>query len=151
MNILKIICLGAFSTTLLSGCVTTPVYTPYPIIVQQTETIRLGTIESLHYFPINPPSSGLGFSTGAALGAVAGSQIGNGNGSIIGAILGAVAGSQIGQSIENQNNMIPGVEITVRLDNNNYIKIIQPNDTALWVGQRVQVISNQWQTRVVNG
>jgi outer membrane lipoprotein SlyB len=116
---------------------------------QREQTVRLATVESLREVTIDRGQTGVGTGAGAVVGGVAGSSVGQGKGSVIGAVAGAVAGGIIGQTLENQSSKVPGLEITVRLDNGELRAIVQEIDGQQFKpGDRVRLLSEGGVTRV---
>lgn len=124
------------------------VYNSYQTMNEQS--VRLGTVESVRNVTIANPDSGVGTVSGAALGGLAGSEIGHGNGSGAVGLIGAVAGGIIGNRVENQVNNRPGFEITVRLENGELRSITQAADEMFKPGERVRLLSDGRKTRVTH-
>lgn len=116
---------------------------------QREQTVRMATVESLREVTIDRGQTGVGTGAGAVVGGIAGSSIGQGKGSAIGAVAGVVAGGILGQAIENQSSKVPGIEITVRLDNGELRAIVQEVDGQQFKpGDRVRLLSDGGVTRV---
>ncbi len=116
---------------------------------QREQIVRMATVESVREVTIDRGQTGVGTGAGAIVGGVAGSSIGQGKGSVIGAVAGAVAGGIAGQAIENQSSKVPGLEITVRLDNGELRAIVQEVDGQQFKpGDRVRLLSEGGVTRV---
>ncbi len=116
---------------------------------QREQTVRMATVESLREVTIDRGQTGVGTGAGAVVGGIAGSSIGQGKGSAIGAVAGVVAGGILGQAIENQSSKVPGIEITVRLDNGELRAIVQEVDSQQFKpGDRVRLLSEGGVTRV---
>jgi len=113
------------------------------------QSVRFGVVESIRPVMIDPYDSGLGAFSGAAIGGIAGSNVGGGSGQAVGAIAGALLGGIIGQNIEKSANERPGVEITVLLDSGKYIAVVQGADEQFRAGDRVRVLSGRT-TRVTH-
>lgn len=83
---------------------------------------------------------------GGITGAAIGNQIGKGNGKKLSTVAGALAGAAVGNAIAEQNARVnvPGVEIVVRLRNNDLVTITQElaNDNFV-IGQPVKVVYRQ--------
>jgi outer membrane lipoprotein SlyB len=124
------------------------VYNSYQTMNEQS--VRMGTVESVRNVTIANPDSGVGTVGGAALGGLAGSEIGHGSGSGAAGIVGAIAGGVIGNRIENQANNRPGFEITVRLDNGELRSITQAADEMFRPGEKVRLLSDGRKTRVTH-
>lgn len=91
-------------------------------------------------------ASAAGAVVGGITGAAIGNQIGKGNGKKLSTVAGAVAGAAVGNAIAEQNARVnvPGVEIVVRLRNNDLVTITQElaNDN-FYIGQAVKVVYRQ--------
>lgn len=124
------------------------VYNSYQTMNEQS--VRMGTVESVRNVTIANPDSGVGTVSGAALGGLAGSEIGHGSGSGAVGLIGAVAGGIIGNRVENQVNNRPGFEITVRLENGELRSITQAADEMFKPGERVRLLSDGRKTRVTH-
>ena len=137
---------------LLAGCAAPPpsgnVYHAYQ--TQNEQVIRTGTVESVRNVVIVNPESGVGTVGGAALGGLAGSQVGSGDGSAAMGIIGAIAGGLLGQRVEGSANRRPGFEITVRLDSGELRAVTQAADELFRPGERVRLLSNGYMTRVTH-
>jgi outer membrane lipoprotein SlyB len=136
----------------LAGCAypeqSSSVYHYYQ--TQNEQFVRSGTVESIRNVSIVNPESGVGGLGGAALGGLAGSNIGSGKGEAAGAIVGALAGGLLGQRIEQSAGTKPGLEITVHLDSGELVAITQAADEAFRPGERVRLLSNGQTTRVTH-
>lgn len=138
---------------ILAGCANPApsgqVYSVYQ--TQSEQLVRMGTVESVRNVLIANPDTGVGTVSGAALGGLAGSQVGHGGGSAAVGILGAVAGGVLGNRIENQANTRPGLEITVKLDNGELHAITQLADEPFRPGDRVRLLTDAYRrTRVTH-
>jgi outer membrane lipoprotein SlyB len=136
--------------TLLAGCAAPRAGDVY----RRGETLRaqdvqLGIIESTRWVQIEGRDTGVGTVGGAALGGIAGSQIGAGTGSVAAAIGGAILGGVIGNTVERDTGRRNGVEVTVRLDNGRMLAVVQEDaGEGFRPGDRVRVVSNGYATRV---
>jgi outer membrane lipoprotein SlyB len=109
----------------------------------------MAVIESVRDVTIDRGQTGVGTGAGAVVGGIAGSTVGQGRGSAVGAVLGAVVGGIAGQAIENNSSKVPGVELTVRLDNGELRAIVQETDGQQFrPGDRVRLLSQGGVTRV---
>jgi len=111
--------------------------------VREAQDVRLGYVESVRQVNIEGTRSGVGAIGGAALGGLAGSNIGRGRGQVAGAVGGAVLGGLAGSAIEEGVTRQPGLEITVRLDNGRMIAVTQAADEQFFPGDRVRVLTGQ--------
>ncbi len=107
---------------------------------RQAQDVQLGYVESVRQVNIEGTKSGVGAISGAALGGVAGSNIGGGRGQIAGAIGGAVLGGVAGAAIEEGVTRQPGLEITVRLDSGRMTAVTQAADEPFYPGDRVRLL-----------
>jgi len=86
-------------------------------------------------------TSGVGGTSGAALGAVGGSSLGgSGRDHAAGAIVGAVAGALAGAAIEANATKQTGYEYVVETYNGNMMTIVQGPDPAFNTGDKVLVL-----------
>jgi len=109
---------------------------------RQAQEVQLGTVESVRNVQIEGTKTPIGTLTGAALGGIAGSMIGQGTrantaGAIGGAVLGGMAGSAVEEGVTRQQ----GIEVTVRLDNGRMVAITQGADQPFAPGDRVKVVT----------
>ena len=111
-------------------------------------SVRFGVVESVRGVRIDTAYTGVGGTTGAILGGIAGSTVGGGNGQIAGAVAGALLGGIIGSNVEKDANNRPGIEVTVLLDGGTYIAVVQEADETFRIGDRVRVLSGRGSTRV---
>ena len=114
------------------------------------QSVRFGVVESVRVIRIDAPQTGVGATSGAILGGIAGSNVGGGSGAAAAAVAGALLGGIIGSHIEADANAGSGIEITVLLDGGRYIAVVQAADEVFRVGDRVRVLSGQGITRVAH-
>lgn len=111
--------------------------------------VQFGTIEGVRGVQLEGTKSPVGTVSGAAVGGIAGSSVGGGRGSAIGAVLGAVAGGLAGSAIEEGVTRKPGVEVTVQLDNGQYLAVVQEDEgERFMLGERVRILRDGGTTRV---
>jgi len=116
---------------------------------QRAQTVVLAQVTGVRPVLIQANStSGLGAAAGGVLGAVAGNAVGGGSGRRLTTTGGAIGGAMAGNAAENARNRRQGVEITLRLDSGETRVIVQEADVPVFVGQRVQVITQGGRTRV---
>lgn len=139
-----------FSVTLMAGCAGSHSASDYGRgQTRQEMLVRFGVVESVRPVTIESDRGGsVGTVTGAVLGGLAGSNIGGGRGAVAATVLGAVAGGAAGAAVEGSLASKQGVEVTVRLDNGQYIAVAQETDQDLRPGDRVRVLSGGGATRV---
>lgn len=113
-------------------------------------SVRMGVVEGTRQVQLDGTQSGVGAIAGGAIGGIAGSNLGRGRGSTVGAIVGAVAGGVAGAAAEGAVTKKEGLEITVRLDNGQYVAITQETDpnAAFRPGDRVRILSDGRTSRV---
>ncbi|MCX7596994.1 MAG: glycine zipper 2TM domain-containing protein [Fischerella sp.] len=142
----------AASVPLISGCpanLSGNAYTRDQ--VRQAQHVQLGYVENVRQVMIEGTKSGVGTVAGAALGGLAGSNIGKGRGQVAGVIGGAVLGGLAGSAIEESATRQPGLEITVRLDSGRLLAVTQAADESFYPGDRVRVLTSyDGVTRVVH-
>ncbi len=114
----------------------------------RAQTVELGVVNGVRYVQIAGQDTGVGTVGGAALGGIAGSQIGHGGGSVAGAIGGAIIGGVIGNAVERDTTRRNGVEVTVQLDSGRLLAIVQEAGEEFRPGDRVRVLSDGYTTRV---
>lgn len=111
--------------------------------------VKMGTVEAVRAVTLEGTKSGVGAVSGAAVGGIAGSKVGQGKGSAVAAVLGAVAGGLAGAAVEEAATGKAGLEITVRLDSGRTIAITQEDDGERYnVGDRVRLLESGGQARV---
>ena len=135
---------AALATSLvLSGCAPSMSGSSYSRYeTREAQEVRLGYVESVRNVTIEGTKSGVGTVSGAALGGLAGSQVGGGRGRIAGAIGGAVLGGVAGSAIEEGVTRQPGLEITVRLDSGRMVSVTQAADESFYPGDRVRLMTS---------
>lgn len=138
------------ATLLIASCATTS----GPNTVQGSQTgraqsVQMGTVYAVRDVTIQNAPSRVGTATGAVLGGIAGSTLGSGNrANAAGAVGGAVVGGAAANAITSSTQ--PGVEITIRLENNQLISVVQAGSSNEFrVGDAVRVTSDGQTTRVV--
>lgn len=115
----------------------------------RAQTVQMGTVYAVRDVNIQNDGTRTGNATGAALGGIAGSTIGGGRrANTAGAVGGAVAGRAVGNAVTSSNQS--GVEITVRLDSNLLMAVVQAgNSNEFRVGDSVRVTNDGRTTRVI--
>jgi outer membrane lipoprotein SlyB len=149
---LRVVALAAVlgASLVVAGCATPragDVY--YRGETLRAQDVRLGVVESVRPVLIEGRDTGVGTVGGAALGGIAGSQIGAGTGSVAAAIGGAILGGVLGNAIERDSSRRNGVEVTVRLDGGRTIAVVQEDiGERFRPGDRVRVVSDGYASRV---
>ncbi|MDA8095825.1 MAG: glycine zipper 2TM domain-containing protein [Betaproteobacteria bacterium] len=136
---------------MLGGCATSLSSETYSRDqVGRVEHVRFGRVIGVRHVEIGGTRSGVGTLAGAAVGGIAGSNLGEGKGALVGAIVGAVGGGLAGSAIEQGTTRQAGLEITVRLDSGRIIAVTQPADVPFYRGNRVEVLSSGGVTRITH-
>jgi outer membrane lipoprotein SlyB len=148
---LVLLCAAGSLSVLLSGCMNTAgpnVYSAQDVGMAQT--VRFGTVIALRPVDIQGQQTPVGTLAGAAVGGIAGSELGGGKGSVITTILGAVVGGVAGTMGEQALTQSQGVEITVREDNGTVRAYVQKveKDEIFQVGERVRILTANGVSRV---
>lgn len=151
MNKISLASMFLILATALGGCASSMSGSAYTRAqARQAQEVRMGVVESVRQVQLEGTKTPVGTVAGAAVGGLAGSNIGEGKGSAVGAIIGAVAGGLAGSAIEEGVTKKPGLEITVRLDNGRMIAVTQEADEAFRPGERVRVLTGGGVTRVTH-
>ncbi len=107
------------------------------------QQVQYGTVEAVRPVQIEGTKTPVGPLAGAVVGGVGASAIGQGRGSAVAAAVGAVAGGLAGAAAEEGLTRRQGVEITVRLDSDRTIAVVQqaaPGESFA-PGDRVRVLT----------
>lgn len=120
---------------------------------RQTMSIRFATVVSVRRVQIEGTKTPIGATAGAVSGGVLGRAVGDGmGGSIsrsIGTVLGGVAGGVGGAAAEEAVTRSDGVEITVKLENGEYLAVVQQDSGENFQsGERVRLVGGGKATRV---
>lgn len=145
------IALASISVIALSGCATGQ-YNPNVYQGSQANIIggyQSGVVTAVRDVAIQDDPTGFGAVSGALIGGLIGSQVGGGSGQYIGAAIGTTAGGVFGNSVENNTARTNAQEITVQLNNGSNLVIVQGNTQNISKGQRVKLMSNNGNYRIV--
>lgn len=147
---MKTLSLILIAVALLAGCASSKSGDVYSRDqARREQTIRMGIVESVRPVTMEGTKSAVGPVAGAAVGGIAGSTLGHGKGSAVTAVIGAVAGGLAGAAIEEGVTRRQALEITVKLDNGQFLAIVQEGDAAEFrPGDRVRLLSTGGETRV---
>jgi outer membrane lipoprotein SlyB len=117
---------------------------------RRAQQVEYGMVEYLRPVVIEGTKTPVGAGAGAAVGGIGGSSVGSGKGAAVATVLGAVAGGVAGAAIEEQATKRQGMEITVRLDNNQVIAVVQEVSpgVSFHVGDRVRILTVNGVTRI---
>lgn len=132
-----------FSGALLAGCVGSKAGNVYSRDeAMRAQTVKMGTVEAVRPVQIEGTKSHVGTVAGGAIGGLAGHGAGGGSGQKIATVVGAVVGGLAGSAAEEVATRKPGVEITVTLDNDTTIAVVQEQTGESFVpGDRVRVMN----------
>ena len=147
---IMVLAMSAFvGASLLSGCASDSAMVYSQDQMRQAQTVQLGTIVSVHNVKMQGSNNGLLTLGGAALGGLAGSNLGRGDkANAAGAIAGALVGGFASNAAQKSVGTKDALEITVKLDTGRMISIVQDADVQLVAGQRVRVLSGGGTDRV---
>lgn len=135
---------------MLTGCASDSAMVYSQSQMRQAQTVQIGTVVSVHNVKMEGSNNELLTLGGAALGGLAGSNLGRGSkANAAGAIVGALAGGYATNAAQKGMGTKNAVEITVKLDSGRMISIVQEPDVQLVAGQRVRVLSGGGTDRVV--
>ena len=117
---------------------------------RKVQQVQYGMVEYLRPVVIEGTKTPIGAGAGAAVGGIGGSSVGSGKGAAVATVLGAVAGGVAGAAIEEQATKRQGMEITVRLDDNQVIAVVQEVSpgVSFQVGDRVRILNVNGVTRI---
>jgi outer membrane lipoprotein SlyB len=152
MNIQKLVSLLIILSSLtISGCASSLQGDTYSRDdARQVQTVQYGTIEALRMVIIEGTKTPIGSTTGAVVGGVAASSIGDGKGSVIAGVLGAVAGGLAGSAAEEALTKTQGIELVIHKNSGQTISVVQQyqvND-SFQVGDRVRLMYLNGKIRV---
>ncbi|NMG46046.1 glycine zipper 2TM domain-containing protein [Aromatoleum toluvorans] len=117
--------------------------------VRRAMTVQYGTVEAVRPVKLEGTKTPVGPLAGAAVGGIAGSSVGQGRGAAIATVIGAVAGGLAGAAVEEGATRSQGVEVTVRLDNDKLMAIVQDDKgEGFRPGETVRVLRDGGTMRV---
>lgn len=135
----------------LSACSTTS-----PDVIKQGDAQRLSQVADAVVLNVRPVviegnQSGLGGTTGAVLGGVAGAgTTGNSRGAVLAGVAGAVAGAVVGNAVERYGTREDALEILLQLSNGERRSVVQAKgDEAIKAGDKVILVTTGGKTRVM--
>ena len=113
----------------------------------EIETVILGTIIQLEPVVIEG-NRDLGAAAGAAVGADLGSD--NDKAPVAAGVIGALIGSAVGGEIGSRVNEKRAVELTIQLENEKIISIVQEvsDKYSFFEGQKVKIVKSNYRSRV---
>ncbi len=107
------------------------------------QEVKFGSVIGLRNVMIREDNAETGKVAGGVIGGVAGNDLGEGKGQIIGSVAGAVIGGTVGIALDRSIQSKPGVEITVRMEDNRTVAIAQLADEPFAIGDQVKVLTSQ--------
>lgn len=126
----------------LSGCAATMSNRTYAENeALQPMAVEYGTVASVQPVTFQATPTGLGPLAGAVIGGAAGNSIGGGNGRIISTVGGAILGGLAGAAAENNASRQNGQQITVRMDDDRLLAVVQGGRVVFAPGERVQLLT----------
>jgi outer membrane lipoprotein SlyB len=134
---------------MLAACTTTS-----PDVIQRGDAQRLANVQDATVLSVRPVTvegsqSGLGGTTGAVVGGVAGSTRSSGKEQAVIGVLGAVAGAVVGNAIERSATREDAVEIVLQLKNGERRAIVQAKaGESFTAGDPVVLVTTGGKTRV---
>jgi outer membrane lipoprotein SlyB len=134
--------IGLVALAMLSGCATpSSSGSSYPRYETRTGyDVEYGQVVATRTVEIEGDSSFIGLWGGSEVGRALGGSVSDGNTRRVARAVGGVAGAVAGEAIEKKVTAEDGLEITVRLDNNNTIAVVQAQDVIFVPGDRVRVL-----------
>ena len=113
----------------------------------EIETVILGTIIQLEPVVIEG-NRDLGAAAGAAVGADLGSD--NDKAPVAAGVIGALIGSAVGGEIGSRVNEKRAIELTIQLENEKIISIVQEvsEKYSFFEGQKVKIVKSNYRSRV---
>ncbi len=152
IHLLLGIVLGALIIASVTGCASSVSGGAYSRgEVGRAQEVQYGTVVAVREVQIEGTKSGVGTLSGAAVGGIAGSNVGEGKGSAVGTILGAVVGGVAGSAAEEGVTRQKGLEITVRLDSGRTTAVVQGADEQFHIGDHVKLVTTpEGKTRVTH-
>ncbi|UXY15907.1 hypothetical protein N8I74_02500 [Chitiniphilus purpureus] len=151
MNIRNLLTVAVTGTALLlGGCATSDSANVYKRSqMRNAATVQSGVVEQVREVRMED-STGIGAVAGGVIGGVAaGRNIGGGSGRVVSGVIGTIVGGLIGNRLEEQLTSKDALEVTVLLDNGQRLVVVQEADQPLAPEQRVNVLSDGQNTRVV--
>jgi outer membrane lipoprotein SlyB len=140
------------AAAVLGGCAHPPRGSDYfAYEAGREQSVRYGVVESVREVRLQAPATGVGGATGAMIGSIAGSHAGSSyHGNAAGFVIGALLGALVGSEVERSANEQPGLELTVMLDSDRVIVVVQDAEEPFRPGDRVRVLSGRGLTRVTH-
>lgn len=132
-----LLCLGMA----LPGCASRGGRTYTDGEVRRAQQIHSGTVLEVTEVMVEEDPSFLGPTIGGVAGGVLGSLFGHGRGRTLAAIGGAAIGMLTGAAVESGVRRYKALQITMQMDNNENLVVVQGYDDIFVKGDRVRVIT----------
>ena len=134
--------IGLVALAMVSGCATrSSSGSSFPRYETRTAyDVEYGEVVATRPVEIEGDASYIGLWGGPEVGRALGGSISSGNTRRVSRAVGGVAGAVAGEAIEKKITAEDGLEITVRLDNNDTIAVVQAQDVLFVPGDRVRVL-----------
>lgn len=127
-----------------AGCSNYGGNTYYGDETRTAQTVQRGTLVSVRPVAIQEKHAGtVGTVAGGAVGGIAGNMVGGGDGRTLATIAGVLVGAGVGNLAGKAVGSQQGLELTVRLDNGQEISVVQGDDQAFSVGDRVRILTGK--------
>ncbi len=125
----------------LSGCAYSSSGQSFPRTQTRTAyDVEYGEVVSTRVVEIEGEASMIGVWGGAEVGRALGSQVDDRSTRRLARAVGGVAGAVAGQAVERKLTEEEGLEITVHLDSNYTVAVVQAGDVEFAPGERVRVL-----------
>jgi outer membrane lipoprotein SlyB len=106
----------------------------------QVQTVQEGEVLYVRQVTIEGSTSPAGAIGGGILGYAVGNTIGGGSGKTLARAAGTVGGAAAGSAVQKKATQEVALEITVQLDNDQVISVVQSADETFDEGDRVRVL-----------
>lgn len=138
----KIFILFGLGAMLLAGCAAYSTSgQSYPRYETRTAyQVEYGEVLETRVVEIEGYASIIGTFGGAEVGRAIGGTVDSGDARRVAQAVGTVAGAVAGEAIERKITAEKGLEITVQLDQNDTVAIVQSTDVQFTPGERVRVL-----------
>lgn len=134
------------STSLMGGCANSMSSRDYnEATAGKKMKVEIGVVELIRDVKINGKPSPLGGMAGGALGAIAGSNGGGGLGQLAVMVVVGAVGAAVGSIADKKLHDADGIEITVKLADNDFQAVTQVKDSSepFVKGENMRVITDQ--------
>jgi len=127
--------------TLIGGCAASSSGQSYPRYETRTAyDVEYGEVVATRVVIVEGDASVIGVWGGAQVGRAIGGTVNDGATRRVARAVGSVAGAVAGEALERKMTEEEGLEITVRLDSDETIAVVQALDVQFSPGERVRVL-----------